>query len=125
MASGAALAAAVVPPPYDGMLIAVSGYLVAIDKLGGNNGVNVSGAGQVVMATPRGVPIVGAVINIVLNIGNADGTASFSSDKNWFMHANTDNKEVWTNVDGIYDDRDRFFVEVQGNGQIALKSKGV
>lgn len=220
VASGAAAAAPVVPAPYNGYLIAGAGYLAAINQLGGNKGVNITGSGAAYIVTPRGVPLVGDVFKIVVNIGkgafkvaadlareiggktpwgskkgeihvdegrighqerftmvalgktkkigskkvalvailshrgyfcadhdrggrvwadrlglatwetwgyhnNSDGTASFSSDQNWFMHANTGNKEVWTNSPGIKDDRDKFYVELLGNGQIALKSKAI
>lgn len=55
--SGAGLAAGAIPPPADAVVLAIAGYVAMIDKIGGNNGVDITGvvgaSGAIV--TPHGL----------------------------------------------------------------------
>jgi hypothetical protein len=70
----AALAAAGLPPPYNGAVAGAVGYLKAVDRIGGNNGVTIHGSGVVVVAVPAGGGIIADVTKVVTNIaGGAFG----------------------------------------------------
>ena len=71
------LAAASIPPPVDGYVAAAAAYLEAVDFVGGNQGVNITGVGTVIVATPAGIPIVGILEQVVSAIGS--GLASVVS----------------------------------------------
>ena len=76
--TAADIAALGVPSPYNVALAAAADYLRMIDQLGGNNGVNITGVGTAIMATPAGIPIIGQVISIITAIG--EGVSSQAID---------------------------------------------
>jgi len=57
-------------PEIAAVISAAVGYVQAIDAVGGNNGVNITGVGGNIIVTPPGIPIISDAIILITGVIN-------------------------------------------------------